>query len=202
VQCDGGGACVTNDTLRRRVVDGKAEKYSVPCGDSEALPALNGGLLGLVVLPECVELSSEVTLGNFVSAVAGLQASDVGELVSVALSLIGIVRAVGWAIMEGLPVQEADVTVTDATSTDGVGADTAGVVGKAKHAAAVEMLGMDDVGARRPPIEVTTAASAAWAVAFGVSRALGVSVDEAAMMAVEAIAAVASSGAKVAVAKS
>ena len=86
---------------RHRVVDGKAEKHSVPCVDGEALPALNGGLLGLVVLPECGELSSEVTLGNFVSAVAGLHASDGGEMVSFEVSLVGIVSASGWAIIEG-----------------------------------------------------------------------------------------------------
>ena len=82
-----------------------------------------------------------------------------------------------------------------------VGADTTGVVGKAKQATAVVILGLDDVGARRHQIEVTVAAWL-WAVACGVSRVLEVEVVAAAMMAVEAIAAVASSVAKVAVAKS
>jgi hypothetical protein len=156
-------------------------------------------LLGPVGMLKCGDLGSEVEFGSFGSAVAGLHASDGGEMVSFAVSLVGIVSASRWAIIEGLPVLETDVALSVAGSTIlRGGADAALVIGKAEQAGAARIRGVAYVGAKKRHVAVQIQR----AVAFGESCALGVEVVRTAVMAVEASAAVASSVAKPAVAKS
>jgi hypothetical protein len=176
-----------------------AAKDSVPCADSEVLPVANGGLLGPIGKLKLGDLVSEVEFGSFGSEAAGFHAGDDSEMVLFLVSRIGIVRASLWAIIERLPVLEADVALPVACSTIlRVGAGAALVTGKAEQAGAAGIRDVAYVGAKERHVGVEIQRAGA----FWISCALDMGVVIAAVVAVEASAAVASMSALPAVTKS